>query len=109
MTEFNDLLVTRPEPGIAVVTLNRPEKRNALRAESFAEIFVAMGELVADDGVRAIVLTGAGEKAFSAGADLSSPPTSAPDVDGMLDRAQSMLTWMEEAGKPIVAALNGDA
>jgi enoyl-CoA hydratase/carnithine racemase len=109
MGDYQDLLVTRPEPGIAVVTLNRPEKRNALRAETFSEIFAAVGELVADDAVRAIVLTGAGEKAFSAGADLSSPPTSAPDVDAMLDRAQSMLTWMEEAGKPVVAALNGDA
>ena len=106
---YTDLVVTRAEPAIAVVTLNRPEKRNALRAETFAEIFAAVSELVADPDVRAIILTGAGDKAFSAGADLSSPPTSVPDVDGMLNRVQSMLTWMEESGTPIIAAVNGDA
>jgi enoyl-CoA hydratase/carnithine racemase len=106
---YQDLVVARAEAGIAVVTLNRPEKRNALRAETFGEIFAAVGELVADATVRAIVLTGAGDKAFSAGADLSAPPFSVGNVDEMLDRVQSMLSWMEEAGTPIVAAVNGDA
>jgi enoyl-CoA hydratase/carnithine racemase len=104
-----DILVTRPEPGIALVTLNRPEKRNALRAETFAELGAAMAELVPDPETRAIVVTGAGDRAFSVGADLSSPPSSVDDIDGMLARIQGVFTWMEESGTPTIAALNGDA
>src|SRR3954447_13987432 len=103
---YTDLLVARPEEGIALVTLNRPEKRNALRAETFAELFAAMGGLIGDPTVRAIVVTGAGDKAFSAGADLTAPPgADAAGVDGLLERAQAMLTWIEESGTPTIAAL----
>ncbi len=106
---YTDLIVAR-DGDVAVVTLNRPEKRNALRNETFADLFTAFRDLVADETVRAIVLTGAGDRAFSAGADLSEGPQSlGADVDGSLARIQAMLDWMEGAGTPIVAAINGDA
>jgi enoyl-CoA hydratase/carnithine racemase len=104
---YTDLVVAR-DADIAVVTLNRPEKRNALRKETFDDLYMAFTELVQDPAVRAIVVTGAGDKAFSAGADLSSPPIG-EDVGPMIERVQALLDWVEQAGTPIVAALNGDA
>jgi enoyl-CoA hydratase/carnithine racemase len=107
MSSYTDLVVAR-DADVAVVTLNRPEKRNALRSETFTDLYGAFSELLPDPGVRAIVVTGAGDRAFSAGADLSSPPIG-EDVGPMLSRVQTMLDWIEEAGTPVVAALNGDA
>lgn len=107
MGSYTDLVVAR-DADVAVVTLNRPEKRNALRTETFTDLYAAFSELLSDAAVRAIVLTGAGDRAFSAGADLSSPPTG-EDVGNMLARVQAMLNTIEEAGTPIVAAMNGDA
>jgi enoyl-CoA hydratase/carnithine racemase len=107
MATYTDLVVGR-DADVAVVTLNRPEKRNALRTETFADLQAAFGELIADASARVIVLTGAGDRAFSAGADLSAPPIG-ESVEPMLERVQKLLDWIEEAGTPIVAALNGDA
>jgi enoyl-CoA hydratase/carnithine racemase len=105
---YTDLIVAR-DGDVAVVTLNRPEKRNALRSETFSDIFAAFGELMNDASVRSIVLTGAGDRAFSAGADLSSSPAGLADANGMLERVQKMFDWIESAGTPVIAALNGDA
>ncbi len=106
---YTDLVVAR-EGDTAVVTLNRPEKRNALRRETFEDLYGAFQELLTDPSVRAVVLTGAGDKAFSAGADLSAPPFAAEDtVEKTVGRVQTFLDWVEEAGTPVVAALNGDA
>src|SRR5579883_145691 len=57
--------------GVAVVTLNRPKVLNALNAALFAELDAAMDAIAADSAVRAVILTGAGEKAFAAGADIN--------------------------------------
>src|SRR3546814_15181340 len=64
------ILVTR-EDGVATVTLNRPEAMNALSRALRAELAAVMRGLAADDGIRAIVLTGAGTRAFTAGLDLT--------------------------------------
>jgi enoyl-CoA hydratase/carnithine racemase len=104
---LTDLVLTR-DGDVAVVTLNRPEKRNALRAGTFGDLLSAFTDLLGDPGVRAIVLTGAGDRAFSAGADLSEPPIG-QDVGPMLERVQTMLNTIEEAGTPVIAAMNGDA
>ena len=68
--DYENLIVERGE-GIAVVTFNRPEFLNSLNTTTMRELGTAIDELAADPEVRALVLTGAGEKAFVAGADIS--------------------------------------
>ncbi|MCP4006340.1 MAG: crotonase [bacterium] len=92
--------------GVAVVTLNRPEKLNAMTALMGAELADAMAEADSDDGVRALVMTGAG-RAFCAGADLGSGKNFAGgwgDVERKYRRMMPM-----EVRKPVIAAINGPA
>jgi enoyl-CoA hydratase/carnithine racemase len=92
--------------GIALVTLNRPEKLNAMTAQMGAEMGDAMAEADGDDDVRAVVLTGAG-RAFCSGADLGSGTGFAAgwgDVERKYRRMMPM-----EVRKPVIAALNGPA
>ncbi len=95
---------------VAIVVVNRPTVLNALNAATLEELDGAMGELGADDGVRAVVLTGAGEKAFVAGADINELARQAP-VGGreMALRGQRVLDRVEHLGKPVIAAINGFA
>jgi enoyl-CoA hydratase len=103
------LLVERGD-GIAVVTINRPAVLNALNAATLAELGAVMRELGADAEIRAIVLTGAGEKAFAAGADIKELSTLAPDAAKAHARAgQDVLDTIGRLGKPVVAAVNGFA
>jgi len=89
---------------VPVVTINRPEARNAINAEVSSGIGRVLSQLAVDDRVRAVVLTGAGDRAFCAGMDLKAPPGrptgQVPGIE-MLLRAQYP--------KPIVAAVNGAA
>jgi enoyl-CoA hydratase len=95
---------------VAVLTVNRPQKLNALDRETIDELSAAVTELSADEGVGAIVLTGAGEKAFVAGADIS-----VLSKQGVLDGAanarhgQALTRRIEESEKPVLAAINGFA
>ncbi len=95
--------------GVAVVTLNRPEKLNAMTARMGAEMGDAMAEADADDAVRAVVLTGAG-RAFCAGADLGSGGSSKGFADGWGGVEREFRRKMPmEVRKPVIAALNGPA
>ena len=67
--DYQNLLFERSE-NIAQITLNRPKVLNALNRALFAELDAALDEIAADESVRAVILTGAGEKAFAAGADI---------------------------------------
>jgi methylglutaconyl-CoA hydratase len=94
----------------AVVTIDRPDQRNALDRETVLELGRIGRELAGDDGVRLAVLTGAGDKAFCAGADLKERATmSDDDVRDMLALYASELVWLEQSPFPVVAALNGAA
>jgi len=106
---FDNLLVERDD-AVAVVTLNRPKVLNALNAQTLTELAAAMAALKADAGVRAIVLTGAGEKSFVAGADINELSALSPVAGKEHARAgQQVFDAIEQLGKPVIAAVNGFA
>jgi enoyl-CoA hydratase/carnithine racemase len=96
--------------GICRITLNRPEKRNAMNALMLRELTAALERAEADGSVRVCVLRGAGEKAFSSGADLSELAASGP-----LEVRESNRVWIslfktiEAMGKPVIASVYGHA
>lgn len=106
---YQNILYQR-EDGIAIITLNRPKVLNALNAELIGELGQAMLAAREDDSVRVVILTGSGEKAFAAGADIGElarlSPVSAVDT---ARRGQAVTRLMERLGKPIIAAINGFA
>jgi len=107
--EFKNLLVTIDDE-IAVVTINRPKVMNALSVETIKELGEAIQSLHENDSVRGIVITGSGEKAFVAGADISE--LHSLDEAGAHEyalRGQSVLSRIENGDKPVVAAINGFA
>jgi len=95
--------------GVATATLNRPEQRNALNAELLAGLVNAMKRARDDDAVRAVVLTGAGEKVFCAGADLGGFAADAPLVQKHFasDLFLEFFRVMPRLGKPSLCAANG--
>jgi enoyl-CoA hydratase len=99
------------EPGgIAQVTINRPEKRNALSGAMVAELADAFDHVAEDVSVRGLILTGAGDKAFVAGADIQELKALTPlDARTYAARGQEAFRKLETLGKPSVAAINGFA
>lgn len=98
--------------GVAFVTINRPDKMNALNHQTLTELGQAFDAAKADDAVRAVVITGSGEKAFVAGADIGELLQVAGNAQGAADLAgfgQSIFRKLEELGKPSVAMVNGFA
>jgi enoyl-CoA hydratase len=106
---YDNIIVER-DGAVAVVTLNRPKVLNALNQRTLEELGHAIDELGAEDTVRAIVLTGAGEKAFVAGADINELATQSP-VSGreLARRGQALFSRIEQLGKPVIAAIGGFA
>ena len=106
---YETLLVERSDV-YAVVTLNRPKVMNALNRALFAELDDAFTALAAESGVRAVILTGSGEKAFAAGADISELASlSAAEGQQLARRGQAVFRGIETCGKPVIAAINGFA
>jgi enoyl-CoA hydratase len=94
--------------GVAWVTVARPEKLNALDRHTIGAIDGAVQQALADDAVRVLVLTGAGEKAFVAGADIAEMATfDPPAAQAFSIEFQTALDRLEHAGKPTLAAVNG--
>jgi enoyl-CoA hydratase len=106
---YQNLLVETRE-GVAFVTVNRPDKLNALNDRTVEELDAAFAAVATDAAVRGVILTGAGEKAFVAGADIAELATQSP-VDGKERsiRGQRVLDRIERLGKPVIAAVNGFA
>ncbi len=106
---FENLLVDR-DGAVAVLTVNRPRVLNALNTQTLDELRRAILELKRDEAVRAVVLTGAGEKSFVAGADINELAVQTP-TSGREHavRGQHVLDLIEHMGKPVIAAINGYA
>lgn len=107
MSELPELLVERPEDGIAIVRLHRPQATNALSLSLQALLSGAFTELAADDSVRAIVLTG-GDQVFAAGGDIKSMEGCGP-IEIMQRHTERVWAPIERCPKPIIAAVCGYA
>jgi len=95
---------------VAVVTVSRPEALNALNSETNALLLAAVHEVSTDEGVRAVVLTGAGEKSFVAGADIPEMSTlTAEEARRFSALGQAVMSGIEAAPQPWIAAVNGYA
>jgi len=109
MSEYSVLRCER-DGLIATVTLDRPEVLHALNVAMFDELERVFGELAADEGVRVILLTGAGERAFAAGADIRGlVETDAVSGRKVSERGQQVFAGIERCGKPVIACVNGVA
>lgn len=109
---MSDTVLLEIENGIALITLNRPDKLNALNYELIDRLMAVLDQIEIDAGTRVVVLTGAGERAFSAGADIhefSGSVALGPNaaVRDFVRRGQAMTARLEAFKKPVIAAVNG--
>jgi enoyl-CoA hydratase/carnithine racemase len=106
---FDNLLIER-DGSIAIVTINRPKVLNALNAPTLDDLRRAILDLKRDESVRAIVITGSGDKSFVAGADINELAVQSPSSghDHALT-GQHVFDLIENLGKPVIAAVNGYA
>ena len=106
---FDNLLIERDQ-AVATITINRPRVLNALNTQTLDELRRAILGLKHDEGVRAVVITGAGEKAFVAGADINELAVQTPTSGRQhAITGQHVLDLIEHMGKPVIAAINGYA
>jgi enoyl-CoA hydratase len=106
-----DVLYEVGGDGVATITLNRPEQRNPLGPQMLRDLAAAVRVAHADDSVRTVVLTGAGDKAFCAGADLAGFAADAGEIERHQGRGLFVDLFLacEKLGKPLVGCINGHA
>lgn len=105
-----DNVLTENRDGVLWLTVNRPDKLNALNHATLAEIEEVVSSVAADDAVWAMAVTGAGEKAFVAGADIGELNALGPvEAKEFALRGQAIFRQIERLNKPVVAAVNGFA
>lgn len=108
-SEYNNILLEK-EQSIATVTINRPKSLNALNKETLEEMLSCFRELGEDRSVKVVIITGAGEKAFVAGADISFMQGLNPDQGKVFGRLGHAVTrTIENLPQPVIAAINGFA
>ncbi len=114
MTDF--VSVERPRPHVALVTLNRPDRMNAMAFDVMIPLREELERISADNDIRAVVLTGAGG-AFCSGADLENPGR-VPDIEGLtlptialrsMELLERVITTVRTMHQPVIAAVNGPA
>jgi len=104
-------IIYEKENGLATITFNRPEVRNALNYLAIDEALEAAGDAEADDSVRVLILTGAGDKAFVAGADIEElrQRNTSTELGERSARRRVLANLLETMSKPTIAAINGAA
>ncbi|WP_027718214.1 enoyl-CoA hydratase-related protein [Desulfovirgula thermocuniculi] len=105
--DYKNLLFQK-DGSIAIITLNRPEVHNALDPQTWGELRAAIGECRRDPEVRVVIITGAGGKAFAAGADIRAL-RERPALEVLKGEAQEVLNEIENLDKPVIAAIDGYA
>ncbi len=109
MSEYQNLIFENQE-GIGVITVNRPQALNALNADTMAELDRLVDTIAKDPAVKAVIITGAGDKAFVAGADIAyMQPLSAAEGRGWGKAGQAVFNKIENLPQPVIAAVNGFA
>ncbi|MGB6691674.1 MAG: enoyl-CoA hydratase-related protein, partial [Terracidiphilus sp.] len=107
--EFTNIRVEE-RPPLAIVTIDRPKVLNALNAETIIELATAFDDLANDGAIRVILLTGAGGRAFAAGADIRELASFTPDeARDLSQRGQRVFRRIETLGKPVIACIQGFA
>ncbi|HVZ40913.1 MAG TPA: enoyl-CoA hydratase-related protein [Candidatus Kapabacteria bacterium] len=108
--QYETILIERKPEGYAIITLNRPDKLNALNIQLLVELRSAIADIAADAGIRGVIITGSGEKAFAAGADIAElHELDGTTGSGASERGQMVFLMIEQLGKPVIAAVNGFA
>lgn len=103
-------LLAALDNGIYTITINRPDKLNALNKDVFTDLNTALDEIETNPAIKSVIITGAGPKAFVAGADISEfGGLNKADAMALAKRGQDIFARIENSGKPIVAAVNGFA
>jgi len=103
-------LLTTLENGIYIITINRPDKLNALNKNVFDDLSAVLDEIKNNDEIKSVIITGAGSKAFVAGADISEfGDLNKKDAMALAKRGQDIFLRIENSSKPIIAAVNGFA
>jgi len=101
-------ILYQKKESVAFITVNRPRVLNALSHQTFVDLRAAFEDARDDDAVRGVILTGAGDRAFIAGADISELATvTAVDAAQSSNVGQEVLNLVENLGKPVIAAING--
>lgn len=107
--EFNNLLL-EVKNGVATITFNRPKALNAMNSITMGELYQAAKKCIDDEAVKVVILTGAGDKAFVAGADISEMQNLRPQAAlSFMEQGQETLRFIETMPKPFIAAINGFA
>jgi enoyl-CoA hydratase len=107
--ELENILVEKSE-AIATVTINRPKSLNALNKETLLEMRACFGELALDRSIRVVIITGSGEKAFVAGADISFMQALEPEAGKAFGKlGHEVMHTIENLPQPVIAAVNGFA
>ncbi len=107
---YSSLLLEVDERGIALVTINRPDKLNALNRAVIDDLEDCFQDLDSDDDIRCVILTGAGHKAFAAGADIQMfRDMGEEDAVSFARRGQNVFNIIEQCTMPVIAAVNGFA
>ena len=103
-----EFILTERSDGVAVITLNRPEKLNALSYPLVRELDEALSQYEADEDIKAVILTGAGDRAFSAGADIHEMAGLSYEELAARQDVRGRATWhIATFGKPLIGAING--
>ena len=98
------------ENGILTIMINRPEKLNALNKDVFSDLNKALDEIENNPEIKSVIITGAGSKAFVAGADISEfGGLNREEAMALAKRGQDTFARIENSSKPVVAAVNGFA
>ena len=110
MSDADKTILTSREGGIVTITLNRQDKLNALNAQLVSDLLKTMHELEKDHDVRAAIVTGAGEKAFAAGADIQAMSTmTVAQAKAFANMGHRLGALLESVHFPVIAAVNGFA
>lgn len=109
-TTYQTLLLETDDAGICVLSINRPDKLNALNDQVFKDLDNAISKIEESDEIKGVIITGAGDKAFVAGADIKEfSAFTKEQATKLSQRGHRVFQKIEDLGKPVIAAINGYA